>query len=131
MEGGVALDAITALGDRWREQGAQIAPYAPAAAQAFRECARELFDALRAHNDAVLTLAQAAAESGYNADHLGRQVRARRIPNAGRKGKPLIRRGDLPLKHGLGNKRDAQHTPARYRDDGLFRDIIDSKRGSS
>jgi len=48
----------------------------------------------------ALSLRQAAAESGYSADHLAREVRAGRILNAGRRGAPRIRRGDLPRKLG-------------------------------
>jgi hypothetical protein len=38
--------------------------------------------------------------SGYSADHLGELVREGKIPNAGRKNAPLIRRLDLPMKAG-------------------------------
>lgn len=48
--------------------------------------------------DESLTLAYAAAESGYSVEHLGRCVRAGAIPNAGRKGAPRILRRDLPRK---------------------------------
>ncbi|MDE2782551.1 MAG: hypothetical protein OXK77_06320, partial [Gemmatimonadota bacterium] len=41
---------------------------------------------------------EAARESGYSADHLGRLVRDGRIPNAGRPGAPRIARTDLPRK---------------------------------
>jgi hypothetical protein len=50
--------------------------------------------------EALLTIEGAALESGYSTDHLAREVRAGRIPNAGRKGSPRIRRGDLPRKPG-------------------------------
>ena len=48
----------------------------------------------------LLNLREAAHLSGYSADHLGREVRAGRIPNHGRSGAPRIRRGDLPRKAG-------------------------------
>jgi hypothetical protein len=48
----------------------------------------------------TLNLQQAARESGYSADHLGRLVRAGQIPNAGRPNAPRIRRRDLPRKAG-------------------------------
>jgi len=60
--------------------------------------ARELEEALRAHNDEPLTLAQAAEESGYSEDHIARLIRAGKLPNAGRLHAPRVRRGDLPLK---------------------------------
>ena len=43
-------------------------------------------------------LVEAARESGYSADHLGRLVRDGKIPNAGRPGAPRIARRDLPRK---------------------------------
>lgn len=48
----------------------------------------------------ILTLHQAAEESGYSEDHLGRMVRERKIPNAGRRNAPRILRRDLPIKPG-------------------------------
>lgn len=56
----------------------------------------ELLEAACRSKEEVLTLAQAAAESGYTVAHLGRLIRSRRIRNAGKKGKPMICRGDLP-----------------------------------
>lgn len=43
-----------------------------------------------------LSLRQAAAESGYHEDSLGRLVRQGKIPNVGRLHAPKIRRRDLP-----------------------------------
>jgi hypothetical protein len=51
---------------------------------------------LTASQSTLLTLRQAAATSGYSEEHLGRQVLQGKIPNAGRKGSPRIRAGDLP-----------------------------------
>lgn len=45
-----------------------------------------------------LSLAQAARQSGYSADHLGRLVRQGKIPNAGRPNAPRIRLSDVPRK---------------------------------
>lgn len=50
--------------------------------------------------DQLLSLRQAAQLSGYPKDSLSRMIREAKIPNSGRKGKPLIRRRDLPLKPG-------------------------------
>ena len=60
--------------------------------------ADELDAALREDEQAMLTLKEAAAESGYSADHLGRLVREGRLPNAGAKRAPRIRRKDVPRK---------------------------------
>ena len=52
-------------------------------------------DCIRSLEDEHLSPVQAAAESPYTADHIGRLVREGRISNRGRKNKPLLRRGDL------------------------------------
>lgn len=63
-----------------------------------REFLRDL-EAVR-HDEAhlALTLAQAAAESGYSEGHVARLILEGKIPNAGRKRSPRVRRGDLPRK---------------------------------
>lgn len=45
-----------------------------------------------------LSLQEAAKESGYSVDRLQKLVASGAIPNAGRRGKPAIRRSDLPRK---------------------------------
>ena len=55
---------------------------------------------LRQRDETTLTLADAARESGYSTDHLGRLVRDGKIPNAGRPGAPEIARRHLPRKTG-------------------------------
>lgn len=47
-----------------------------------------------------LTLKEAAQESGYSPDHLGKLVRDNTLPNAGSPNAPRIRRKDLPRKPG-------------------------------
>ena len=60
----------------------------------------ELALLFREEDSQALTLREAAQESGYSPDHLGREVRAGRIPNVGRRNAPRVRRGDLPRKPG-------------------------------
>jgi hypothetical protein len=60
--------------------------------------ADELQRALRAAEADILTVPEAARESGYSADRLKELIREGKIPNAGRKHAPRIRRGDLPRK---------------------------------
>ena len=58
-------------------------------------------DNLLAHQESeVLTLPEAERLSGYSKEHLGRLIRNRKIPNAGRPGSPRIRRADLSIKPG-------------------------------
>ena len=46
----------------------------------------------------AVTLKEASAIGGYSIDHLQRLVAARQLENVGRKGRPRIRRGDVPIK---------------------------------
>ena len=50
------------------------------------------------HGNELLTLTEAARESGYSAEYLGALVRQGRLANAGRAHVPRIRRRDLPRK---------------------------------
>lgn len=86
------------LATGWRERAEQLDRYAPTVAAAFRDCADQLDVALRSADEEVLTLAAAAAESGFSADHLRHEITANRIPNAGKKGRPRVLRRDLPRK---------------------------------
>jgi hypothetical protein len=91
-------ESPTHLLAHWRAHAAEIEAYAQPAAAAFRRAADQLEGALQSTYTELLTLEQAAVESGYSADHLGRLIRQRRIPNAGRKNAPRIVRSDLPRK---------------------------------
>lgn len=90
------MTAPDVLPAAWRNRAAELERFAPPAAEAFRAAAQELEDALRAESDELLTLTEAAAESGYSARRLREMVAAGAIPQSGRKGAPRIRRGDLP-----------------------------------
>ncbi len=83
----------------WRSRAAQIEPYAPGVAAAFRTCADELEADIREAEDEELTLTQAAKESGLAVRTLRGKVAAGEIPNAGQKHGPRIRRGDLPRRN--------------------------------
>ena len=80
----------------WLTRADELAPYAAPAAEAFRCAANELSTVLSTAENEILTLGQAAAESGYSHDSLRHLVSDGKVPNAGRRGAPLIRRGDLP-----------------------------------
>lgn len=62
----------------------------------------------RAEAAEALTLAAAARESGYSAEHLGKLLRTGTLPNSGRKNAPRILRRHLPYKPSL---RGAAGTP--------------------
>lgn len=50
--------------------------------------------------DEVLTLTDAARESGYSAEHLRHLIASGQLENAGRKHAPRVKRSDLPRKPG-------------------------------
>jgi hypothetical protein len=84
------------LAAAWRCRAAELERFAPAAAVAFRDAADELAESLRAQADAELTLEQAAQASGYSPRRLRELLASGAIPNAGARGRPRIRRADLP-----------------------------------
>ena len=86
----------------WRQRAEQLRDWGGSArvARMWERAAVELEHALTAAGGEVLTLKQAAAVSGLGTGYLGDLLRAGRIPNAGRKGAPRIRRADLPVATG-------------------------------
>lgn len=93
--------AILAVTRRWRGDAALLRKYGHADTATLTEvCAAQIEAVVREADDDLLTLRAAARESGFSPDHLGRLLRQGRIPNAGRRGSPRIRRGDLPKKPG-------------------------------
>jgi hypothetical protein len=94
---------LAELSASWRTLAASLRPYAEAAAVAYERAADTLDATIDAQSEAPLTLREAARESGYSADHLGRLVRLGIIPNAGRPRAPRIRRADLPRRAALPN----------------------------
>ncbi len=85
---------------RWRGRRDEFARLG-ALVEGVKLCDEVLADAealFRSEEHDVLTLTEAAQESGYSAGHLGRLVRSGTIPNAGRPNAPKIRRADLPRK---------------------------------
>ena len=83
----------------WRKQAQALRRYGgETPAVALESCAAELEDTLQERDETTLSLTEAARESGYSADHLGRLVRDGKIPNVGRPGAPRIGRRHLPRK---------------------------------
>ncbi len=102
--------SIEALFVRWRLRADSLASWgASDTAKAFRAAAYELEAVMLAESSSTVNLTEASVETGYSADHLGRLVREGRIPNAGRKSAPRIRRQDLPRK--VQTTRDARIEP--------------------
>jgi hypothetical protein len=90
--------STSGLPGAWRSRAADLEPYATSAAEAFRVAADELEEALRVAEDEELTLSEAAAASGYSERRLREMLADETLPQAGRKGRPRIRRADLPRK---------------------------------
>jgi len=87
------------LAAEWRHKATMLREYGAAAqAAAIEACAVELTDAIRAWQDEPLTLEQAVTETGYGYSTLQQKVAAGEIPNVGSKGRPRMRRCDLPRK---------------------------------
>lgn len=88
-----------ALVVQWRELAELLrAEGCPEVAAARERCAYELETSLHKHDNEALSVNQAASESGYSAEYLRRVLRDTPALNAGRAGKPLILRRDLPRK---------------------------------
>ena len=118
------------LPEEWRALAAQQRRLgADSQARILEFCADELAAALLRAGDELLSLSRAAQESGYSADHLSRMVREGRIPNSGRRSKPLIRRKDLPVKTSRNKEKPCFSPQSDYISGRLFRDIINSKYG--
>jgi hypothetical protein len=90
---------LAALLSHWRSRASDLERYSPSAAHAFRDAADELEKTLQGAEETV-SLKEAAMLGGYSTDSLQRMVAAGRIQNCGRKGKPRVRRADVPVKPG-------------------------------
>jgi hypothetical protein len=116
------------LPETWRALAVQMRSLGgDAQARTLEWCADQLTTAMLQKGDELLSLHRAAEESGYSVDHLGRLLREGKIPNSGRRAKPLIRRSDLPVKASRRKARPCASPRAGYPSDRLFRDIIHSK----
>jgi len=92
--------SVHSLREAWLRQAEALRRYGGGnLAIVLERCADELEATLRERDETTLTLTDAARESGYTREHLGRLVRDGKIPNAGRPGAPRIARRHLPRKH--------------------------------
>lgn len=108
----VAVENPAGLLSQWRERAAYLEQFGdPTSARLWRLAANELQRALAVVADETLSLTEAAAESGFTADHLGALVRQGKVPNAGVPNRPRIRRADLPHKKPHGPGRPADRRP--------------------
>jgi hypothetical protein len=83
----------------WKSRATMLREYgAEAQAAAIEACATELTEAVKEWQDEPLTLEQAVEETGYSYSTLQQKVAVGEIPNAGSRGRPRVRRYDLPRK---------------------------------
>lgn len=88
---------LQAVAARWRVEAEVLRRYADERGAAVCELhATELEAELRAALTEELTLQQASRESGYSERRLRELIAEEKVPNAGRKHAPRIRRVDLP-----------------------------------
>ena len=93
---------VEAVSKEWMERAGDFRRYGSGQlADATQVLAAELLAKAIEYCQEPLSLGRAASESGYSRAHLSRLIRSGRLPNAGRKGRPEIRRQDLPAKPGL------------------------------
>jgi hypothetical protein len=91
--------SVEGLPVAWRKHAKTLRRYGgEPPAVALERCADDLDATFRERDETTLSLVEAARESGYSRDHLGRLVRDGRIPNAGRPNAPRIARRHLPRK---------------------------------
>ncbi len=90
---------LATLATRWGTTADELERFgATAQAAAVRACVEELRAALDARGDELLTLAEAAAASGYSKRRLRELAAEGSLPNHGRTGAPRFRRSELPRK---------------------------------
>ena len=93
------LNHLESLVAEWRDNAVTLKRFgAERSARLLQTCADELDVRVEAWLDEPLAVSQAAEESHYSESHLRALLKDEVIPNAGRVGKPRIRRRDLPRK---------------------------------
>ncbi len=103
------------LSTTWRQRAQYLSDFGdPNSARLWQLAAAELDQALQALGEETLTLVEAAAVSGYTADHIGSLVRSGKIRNVGRPNAPRVRRAELPIKSPTSPGRPAA-TPRQQR----------------
>jgi len=93
----------TDLSPSWRSLAETFREHAAEPlALAYERCAEQLDLALAQADDELLTVTQAAAETGYSQRHLRRMVADGTIRQAGTPNRPRLLRSELPRKPGHG-----------------------------
>jgi hypothetical protein len=129
MEEGMPETVVRRLAERFRERAEMVRAWAAAdsAAKAWEAAAAELESSYQHFNAEAVTLDDAAEECGISRRTLERKIASNEIPNVGERGRPRVRRGDLPTAQRAG----AWIGPTDYDSRRLFRGIANSKIGGS
>lgn len=108
------MSAMQDLLTRWRDEAETVERCGHGSTgKLIRRLTVEVEEALRDDQDETLTLAEAALESSYSAEHIRKMVASGMIPNAGERGRPRIRRGDLPVKRTNGSSLSSPENDVR------------------
>ena len=120
--------SVEGLPVAWRKQAKTLRRYGgETPAVVLDRCADDLETTLQELDETTFSLVEAARESGYSPDHLGRLVRDGKIPNAGRPGAPRIARRHLPRKcHSTGAPPQPRLACDRTRREVSSRQIVQS-----
>lgn len=95
------MATLTELRAKWSQNLAVFSRYGIETPERIvREFLADLESLERASSVEAVTLKEASLIGGYSIDHLQRLVASQQIENVGRKGKPRIRRGDVPTRPG-------------------------------
>lgn len=95
---------LEALADEFREEASRLRQWGAADQAATLEAvARRLEERLAEWLDEPLTPQEAAAETGFKAETIAKRIASGKLPNAGRRYRPRVRRRDLysPRNHAL------------------------------
>lgn len=99
MKPAAAGEHRSSLPEQWRQEAALLRRRgAGAQAVTLESCADELEAWEHRRTLETLTLEEAGQESGYSYSALEKMVRRGELENVGEKGRPRVRRGDLPRK---------------------------------
>lgn len=111
-EDGMNLDRFQDLVAAWQDDAALLRRRgAKAPADTLLSCATDLAEQIREWQLEALTLEQSVVESGYSYSTIQKLVSAGVVENVGKKGKPRIRRCDLPMKPGSRRPHPASDAP--------------------
>lgn len=93
------MGKVAELAGTWRGHAEMLRRYGDdRGATVLEALAGQLEEAIRDQEQEVLTLSQAAAESGYSKRRLRELMADGKLNNQGERGRPRILRGDLPVK---------------------------------